>query len=97
MGDPGKLILLAKVLEVIKSDNLIASTQKVGEHLKNGLHQLEKEFPNIMSSVRGRGTFLAFDATTAQLRDKINNNMKKNGMHILINGNSTSNDVFIFV
>ncbi|KPI91462.1 4-aminobutyrate aminotransferase, mitochondrial [Papilio xuthus] len=80
MGDPGKLILLEKVLEVIKSDNLIRLTQEVGGHLKKGLHQLEKEFPNVINSVRGRGTFLAFDATTSELRDKINNNMKKNGV-----------------
>ncbi|CAK1581944.1 unnamed protein product [Parnassius mnemosyne] len=80
MGDPGKLILLKQVLTVIKNDNLICQTQETGKYLKEGLHQLENEYPNIINSVRGRGTFLAYNAPTTELRDKINNTLKKNGV-----------------
>ncbi|CAG9783729.1 unnamed protein product [Diatraea saccharalis] len=80
MGDPGKLILLERVLKVIKQENLLSLVQKSGAILKDGLHELEKEFPNLINSVRGRGTFLAFTVCNTELRDKLNNNLKKNGV-----------------
>ncbi|KAL4705147.1 hypothetical protein ACJJTC_018718 [Scirpophaga incertulas] len=80
MGDPGKLILLERVLEVVKQENLLSLVCATGKVLKEGLHTLEKEFPNIINSVRGRGTFLAFNANSSQIRDKINNNLKSNGV-----------------
>ncbi|XP_026758126.2 4-aminobutyrate aminotransferase, mitochondrial [Galleria mellonella] len=80
MGDPGKLILLERVLKVIKEDNLISLVNKSGKVLKDGLHQIEKEFPNLVNSVRGRGTFLSFNSCNTETRDKINNNLKKNGV-----------------
>ncbi|XP_068629535.1 probable 4-aminobutyrate aminotransferase, mitochondrial [Battus philenor] len=80
MGDPGKLILLEKVIKVMNEENLICNTKHTGNHLKKGLLELEKELPNVISSVRGRGTFLAFDAPTAEARDKINIDLKKNGV-----------------
>ncbi|KAI8435015.1 hypothetical protein MSG28_003449 [Choristoneura fumiferana] len=80
MGDPGKLILLERVLKVIMQENLLATVGCTGLKLKEGLHQLENEFPNHINSVRGRGTFLAYNAPTTELRDKINNNLKKKGV-----------------
>ncbi|CAH0720809.1 unnamed protein product, partial [Brenthis ino] len=77
MGDPGKLILLEKVLQVIKNENLLAVVNETGKVLKNGLHDLEKEFPSKINSVRGRGTFLSFNS---DCRDKINADLKKNGI-----------------
>ncbi|XP_028170076.1 4-aminobutyrate aminotransferase, mitochondrial, partial [Ostrinia furnacalis] len=79
MGDPGKLILLERVLNVIKKENLLNLVSETGNVLKGGLHDLEKEFPNLMNSVRGRGTFLAFNSCSTEMRDKINNNLKTNG------------------
>lgn len=84
MGDPGKLILLERVLKVIKSQNLLDIVNKSGKALKNGLHELEKEFPHLVNSVRGRGTFLSFNAPTTECRDKINADLKKNGKLLLL-------------
>ncbi|RVE43445.1 hypothetical protein evm_011896 [Chilo suppressalis] len=80
MGDPGKLILLECVLKVIKQDNLLSLVEKSGSILKKGLHLLETEYPCMINSVRGRGTFLAFNAANATLRDKINISLKENGI-----------------
>ncbi|XP_053625682.1 4-aminobutyrate aminotransferase, mitochondrial [Plodia interpunctella] len=80
MGDPGKLILLEKVLNVIKRDNLICLVNETGKVLKDGLHELENEFPNIINSVRGRGTFLSFNACNTETREKINTGLKNNGV-----------------
>ncbi|KAG7307587.1 hypothetical protein JYU34_007809 [Plutella xylostella] len=80
MGDPSKLILLERVLQVIKRENLLDRVQKTGAVLKGGLHELEKEFPQLIHSVRGRGTFLSFTAKDSAVRDQINNGLKKNGV-----------------
>ncbi|KAJ8725637.1 hypothetical protein PYW08_003820 [Mythimna loreyi] len=80
MGDPSKLIMLDRVLKVIKTDKLLDLVQESGRILKCGLHDLECEFPNMINSVRGRGTFLSFDVSTVALRDKIIGTLKKNGV-----------------
>ncbi|XP_018567514.1 4-aminobutyrate aminotransferase, mitochondrial-like [Anoplophora glabripennis] len=80
MGDPGKLILLENIIEIIKSQDLLSQVQKSGERLKCGLHDLECEFSDLINSVRGRGTFLAATATSAKLRDDILKRLKQKGV-----------------
>ncbi|KAK9504668.1 hypothetical protein O3M35_010949 [Rhynocoris fuscipes] len=80
MGDPGKLVLLEGVIEVIKRDNLLKVVQQSGDVLKSGLEDLQKKFPNLINSVRGRGTFLAFNAASSQLRDKISGHLRLEGV-----------------
>ncbi|XP_047988101.1 4-aminobutyrate aminotransferase, mitochondrial-like [Leguminivora glycinivorella] len=79
-GDPGKLILLDEVFRAIEHEKLLTTVQQAGKVLKNGLHELEKEFSTAIMRVRGRGTFLAFCSPTAKVRDKINNDLRKNGV-----------------
>lgn len=57
-GDPGKVLMLEAILKVVKRDNLLENVKKSGAVLKKGLLEFEKEFPCILNSVRGRGTFL---------------------------------------
>lgn len=79
MGDPGKLLLLEEVLNVIKQQNLLDNVRKTGKKLKAGLHALEKEFPNILNSVRGRGIFLACTVPEQSLRNDILDRLKQKG------------------
>lgn len=80
MGEPSKLILLERVLNVIKKENLLKQVNETGEVLKSGLLKLENEFPNLVNSVRGRGTFLSFNAPKTEVRDKIITKLKENGV-----------------
>lgn len=79
MGDPGKLILLEAVINVIKRDALLDNVTKVGEKLKQGLFKAQNEFPHLLNSARGRGTFLAINCKDAKLRDDIVNRLKQKG------------------
>lgn len=81
MGDPGKILLLEAVLEVIKKDNLLCVAQQTGQKLKCGLLELEKEFCFLLDSTRGIGTLLAVNAATPQLRDEILKCLKQKGLH----------------
>ncbi|CAG9783699.1 unnamed protein product [Diatraea saccharalis] len=80
MGDPGKLILLECVLKVMRQNNLLCLVEQSGTILKNGLLELETEYPFHINSVRGRGTFLSFNVSSTAMRDKLIINLKKNGV-----------------
>jgi 4-aminobutyrate aminotransferase/(S)-3-amino-2-methylpropionate transaminase len=79
-GDPGKLIILEKILEVVKRDKLLDNVNKTGCILKQGLLDAEKEFPCILNSTRGRGTFLAINAKDGKTRDAIVGKLKQKGV-----------------
>ncbi|XP_074033806.1 4-aminobutyrate aminotransferase, mitochondrial isoform X3 [Leptinotarsa decemlineata] len=80
MGDPGKTILLERIVAFIKSRNLLEQVQRSGECLISGLMEMEKDFPCHLSAARGRGTLTAITCTTAELRDDILKRMKKKGI-----------------
>lgn len=80
MGDPGKILLLEEILNVIKRDNLLDTVNKAGDRLKTGLLALEKEYSHMLNSTRGRGTFLAINAKDTKTRDDILNKLKMAGV-----------------
>lgn len=70
MGDPAKLIMLEKVINVIHSENLVEKIENTGKNLLKGLHELQDKHSNIISSARGKGTFCAIDFKDGSSRDK---------------------------
>jgi len=80
MGDPSKLLLLQGVLEVIRRDSLLDLVQKTGEKLLTGLRSFEREFPQLVHSARGRGTYLAITCPSTKLRDDLVARLKKKGV-----------------
>lgn len=71
--------MLEKVIHVIRAQNLLSLVRYSGTCLKKGLHDLEIEFPNLISNVRGRGTMLAFSCATVDIRDKIHRGLLTHG------------------
>lgn len=82
MGEPTKLVLLEKAVEVIKRDNLVQKTKEIGEELRKGLETLENHYPNKVFNVRGMGTLTAFDTCDSQTRDKLLDICLQKGLHI---------------
>lgn len=80
MGDPGKLLLLESILKVIKQESLLKNVEKTGAKLKAGLLQAQNEFPTLLNSTRGRGTFLAINCASTKLRDDIVAALKQKGV-----------------
>jgi len=71
MGEPSKLVALEAILNVIKKQNLVQNAAETGKYLLSGLNDLQKEFPNLMHSSRGAGTFCAFDLNDKDKRDRL--------------------------
>uniref|UniRef100_A0A914BWL0 (S)-3-amino-2-methylpropionate transaminase n=1 Tax=Acrobeloides nanus TaxID=290746 RepID=A0A914BWL0_9BILA len=82
MGEPTKLVILEKVIEIIKRDNLVEKTRQVGEQLKKELSRLETVYPKNILNVRGLGTLAAFDMHDTQSRDKLIDVALSKGLHI---------------
>jgi L-lysine 6-transaminase len=56
-------------LRIIEEENLVANAGKVGAYFLKSLQELQREEP-IVTAVRGRGLFLAFDLPDAKTRDE---------------------------
>jgi 4-aminobutyrate aminotransferase/(S)-3-amino-2-methylpropionate transaminase len=82
MGEPSKIVLLEKVVEVIKRDGLVKKAQQVGDTLQKGLNDISSQYGNNVFNVRGQGTYCAFDTTDAKTRDKILEVALTNGLHV---------------
>ena len=70
LGEPQKLILMNKIIEVVRRDSLLENVNKVGETLHNGFLELEKLSSGNIHSSRGKGFFRAFDLVDTKSRDK---------------------------
>lgn len=70
----GNLIDMARcsaILKIIAEEDLVENARIRGIELLNGLHGLAKNFPHIISNVRGRGLMCAFDLNDDQQRTEI--------------------------
>ncbi|ENN75452.1 hypothetical protein YQE_08002, partial [Dendroctonus ponderosae] len=80
MGDPGKVILLEKIIDIIVRDQLLQNVRLTGDYLLKQLQCMEKEFSPIIHSTRGRGTFIAITAETPEKRDEMIKRLKSKGV-----------------
>ena len=76
----------ARYLEIIAEENLVENARVVGEHLLARLRELAEEFPGVMTNVRGRGLFIAFDLPDKATRDRTLAACLENGMMGLASG-----------
>lgn len=79
MGDPSKLLLLEAVVDVILKENLLDQVARVGNYTLDQLKKMEIEFSSTINSARGKGTFIAFNCATAELRDATIKKLLKRG------------------
>lgn len=80
LGDPGKILILKGVMEVIHNNDLLNQVLKTGVVLEKGLKDLETKYSNVINSSRGRGTFRAFNGKTTEIRNKITGKLKEKGI-----------------
>jgi len=81
MGDPVRALQAKTILQEIRSKDLIKNCRETGNYLKTELTQLEKKYPGTISSVRGRGTFMAFDLPTPEDRDAFVAKLRAQGVN----------------
>ncbi len=75
-----------RYLEIIEEENLVENARVVGEHLLQRLDELQQEFPEIVSNVRGRGLYCAFDLRNSDERLAVRKKSYDKGLVILGSG-----------
>ena len=80
MGDPGRIAFLEEIIQTSKRDNLMELNKQTGAHLLKGLEEACKNFPDLIHSARGLGTYCAFDAVDAKMRDRLAVQLRNNGI-----------------
>ena len=76
------MFTLFKVVNTIREENLLDRVQTTGAIMMKGLTNVQNQFPNLISAVRGRGTFCAMDLPTTQQRDKFLADLRRQGVHL---------------
>jgi L-lysine 6-transaminase len=87
-GNLADMIRCVKYLEIIAEENLIENARVVGSHLLARLDEMAREFPGIVSNVRGRGLFLALDLPDKQTREHVLASCLENGLIAMASGQS---------
>lgn len=77
------MVRCQRYLEIIEEENLVENAAKVGGYFQDRLHEIQKKYPALISSVRGRGLFIAFDLPAEYLRDQFMREARKNNMLVL--------------
>jgi L-lysine 6-transaminase len=86
-GNLADMVRCAKYLEIIAEENLTENARVVGDHLTGRLRELARELP-VLSNVRGRGLFVAFDLPDRETRDRTQAACLENGLITLASGAS---------
>jgi len=71
------------ILKIIQEENLVENSRIVGEHLLNGLNEIQKDFPNTISNARGLGLMCSFDLPSTEIRNKFKETCLKEKLIIL--------------
>ncbi len=70
-GNLVDFVRAGKYLEIIEKSNLVAETQKNGEYMLNILDGIAEESQGLITNVRGKGMFIAFDMPSPAIRDDL--------------------------
>ena len=70
-GNLVDMVRCRRYVEIIAEENLVENARVVGDFLTAKLEELAAEFPGKMTSVRGRGLFIAFDLPDGKTRGQV--------------------------
>ncbi len=63
------MVRSTKILQVIEERGLVEHNARIGQKIINILLELAQQFP--LSNIRGRGTFIAFDLPSTEIRNRV--------------------------
>ena len=72
-------------LQIVEEENLVENAARVGARIVKALEEIAAEC-SMISAVRGRGLFIAFDLPDAETRDKVWKNLYEAGLLVLKSG-----------
>lgn len=89
-GNLVDMVRATRYLEIINEEKLVSNAANMGKELNGELLKIQEEYPDIISNVRGRGLFAAFDFDSTERRNDFTKVCFEEGLIILPCGaNST--------
>ncbi|KAJ2015806.1 hypothetical protein GGI14_004044 [Coemansia sp. S680] len=82
LGDPSRALMTRAIVDEVLERNLVEQARDTGAYLKSHLEPLAIRYFRVFNSVRGEGTFLAFDCTSAELRTELLHLMRMEGVNM---------------
>jgi L-lysine 6-transaminase len=82
-GNLVDMVRSTRYLEIMEEENMLANVNEMGKLLTGKLNELQAEYPEHISSIRGRGLFTAYDMATSELRDKFKGKCFDKGLLLL--------------
>lgn len=82
-GNIVDMVRFKRILEIIEEEDLIGNVNRVAPKVMEILEGIRSDFPKLISNVRGRGLFAAFDVATADMRDRLRLKILENGAIML--------------
>jgi len=80
MGDPIRTLLLESLVKQIDQYRVLDLVNVSGKVLMDGLGQIQAENQKLISNLRGKGTFIAYDLPTVELQEKFISILRDNGV-----------------
>ena len=84
-GNYTDMVRSTHFLRIIEKENLVENARVVGDYFLKALQQLQSEQP-IVTAVRGRGLFIAFDLPDPKMRDQFWKELFDRGLLVLKSG-----------
>ena len=85
-GNVVDMVRITLYLEIIAAEDLVNQAATNGDYLVAKLHDIQADFDGLVSNVRGRGLFAAFDLPDGTTRDNLANLIIAEGALILGSG-----------
>ena len=85
-GNVVDMVRITLYMEIIAAENLVDQAATNGDYLVAKLHDIQADFDGLVSNVRGRGLFAAFDLLDGSTRDTLANLIITEGALILGSG-----------
>jgi L-lysine 6-transaminase len=82
-GNLVDMVRSKQILDVMKEEKLVENSANRGKYLIKRLHEIQSQYPNLISNTRGLGLLCAFDFPTTELRDKFRETCEREKLLIL--------------
>ncbi len=82
-GNLVDMVRSTRYLEIIEEEDLLNNVRLQGKVLAGEMTKLQNHYPDVVSNIRNRGLFGAFDLLNADIRKKLIDELLSEGMFIL--------------
>jgi L-lysine 6-transaminase len=69
-GNLVDMVRSTQIMKIMEEENLVENARQRGEYLLSRLNDIQNEFPNVVSNVRGLGLLCAFDLPHHDIRNE---------------------------